>query len=41
MNCEQIKELWKLPQYDSLSFMFCPNCGIHAPWINDCKEEEK
>lgn len=39
MRCRQLLRLWNI--YDATEFEFCPSCGVHAPWINECEEEEE
>lgn len=39
MKCKLLLKLWKTE--DKYEIDFCPTCGVHAPWVNDCKVEEE
>lgn len=40
MNCKEMKTRYA-NEFETMVFEYCPCCGVHAPWINDCKEEEE
>lgn len=39
MKCKEMKARYA-NEFVTMVFEYCPNCGVRAPWINDCKEEE-
>ena len=40
MNCKYVRKEYKW-EIHNMDFDYCPSCGVHAPWVNDCKEEEE
>jgi hypothetical protein len=40
MKCEEIQRKYSY-ELKLMMFEYCPACGVHAPWVNDCKEEEE
>ena len=39
MKCDLLLKLLKREYVFDLAY--CPSCGVHAPWVNDCKRDEE
>jgi hypothetical protein len=40
MNCKEISKEY-FHEIQTYMFEYCPGCGVHAPWVNDCQVEDE